>query len=156
MINSHKWAILLVEDSDEDAAALRRVIEKNNWQITLHRSVNVEDAMAFLRAQGGYNKSQEDDFIAPALILLDLNLPGTDGRELLRNMKKDELLKSMPIIILSTSSNPIDIEECYRYGANSYQIKSVNFAKFSDSINALFSYWFETAILPPATMKKII
>ena len=86
--------------------------------------------------------------LRPSLILLDLNLPGTDGREVLRRIKQDDSLKLIPIVVFTTSNNPKDIEVCYRYGVNSYIVKPIDFAQLKRDIQILVDYWFEVATLP--------
>ncbi len=84
----------------------------------------------------------------PGLILLDLNLPGTYGREVLRRIKQDDDLKSVPVVIFTTSNNPKRIEGCYRQGVNSYIIKPMDFGLLKRSIQTLLEYWFDITILP--------
>lgn len=139
--------ILMIEDSDEDYVALQRVFKKSNYDFQLKRTENAPQALDFLLARGEY-KENLDSGIVPSLILLDLNLPGLDGRELLLQLKRDERLKEIPVIILTTSNNPRDILYCYRNGANGYQIKTVGFDKFFNSMRSMISYWFETATIP--------
>ena len=140
MITNQELTLLLVEDSVEDYTAMQRIITKIDTKIVLHRTESAEEALDFLLHKGAYSASNGQSLRVPALIFLDLNLPGMDGRELLRQLKKDEQLKLIPIIVMTTSSNPRDVQECYRFGANSYQIKSVNYKKFSESILQLFLY----------------
>jgi two-component system response regulator len=82
------------------------------------------------------------------LILLDLNLPGTDGREVLGEIKQDEGLKRIPVLVLTTSTDERDIDKCYQMGANSYVKKPVDLDGFMTSIQRLKDYWFGVAILP--------
>lgn len=84
----------------------------------------------------------------PGLIVLDLNLPGTDGREVLRRIKQDDNLKMIPVVVFTTSNNPKDIEVCYRYGVNSYIVKPINFTQLKRDIQMLVEYWFEVTTLP--------
>src|SRR5207253_2622403 len=84
----------------------------------------------------------------PGVVLLDLNLPGTDGREVLREVKNDPGLKNIPVIVLTTSNDERDVEACYRAGANSYIQKPVNIEGFFKAIQRLTDYWFEVVILP--------
>lgn len=138
----------MIEDSDEDYLATARIFKKSGYDLQLKRTTNVEQALEVLRGKNVSQKKRTDDF--PALILLDLNLPGTDGRDFLLQLKGDERLKEIPVVILTTSNNPRDILYCYRNGANGYQIKSVGFDKFRNSINLMIKYWFETATIPAA------
>ena len=80
--------------------------------------------------------------------MLDLNLPGTDGREVLAKMKEDESSKKIPVIVFSTSSNPEDIEICYKWGANSYMLKPMNISELQKSLKISIVYWFEVVVLP--------
>lgn len=139
--------ILMIEDSDEDYVALQRVFKKSGYDFQLKRTENAPQALDFLLARGEY-KDNLDSGIVPSLILLDLNLPGLDGRELLLQLKRDDRLKEIPVVILTTSNNPRDILYCYRNGANGYQIKTVGFEKFFDSMRSMIKYWFETATIP--------
>lgn len=139
--------ILLVEDSDEDFVAVQRVFKKSGCEARLMRAENAEEALDFLFRRGKYNKARIEEN-RPSLILLDLNLPGLDGRDLLRQLKTDDRVKEIPVVILSTSNDPRDVVYCYRNGANGYQIKTVGFNDFFNSIKSMISYWFETAIIP--------
>jgi CheY-like chemotaxis protein len=139
--------LLVVEDSDEDFATLIRAIDRVSTQeLTIHRCIDGDDALDFLNLAGKYSSIQ--DLPSPNLIILDLNLPGTDGREVLASIKHAENLKTIPVVILSTSSNPKDIARCYRSGANSYMVKPMKFDKLRDSIRIMLDYWFKAAVLP--------
>lgn len=83
----------------------------------------------------------------PGLIVLDLNLRGTDGREVLRRIKQDAGMKTIPVVVFTTSNNPKDIEDCYQYGVNSYIVKPINFAQLKRDIQTLVDYWFEVTTL---------
>jgi two-component system response regulator len=87
----------------------------------------------------------------PGIILLDLNLPGTDGRDVLEQIKSDAALRQIPVIVLTTSIDERDIEGCYRMGANSYIQKPVDIDGFFHAIQTLKDYWFEVVILPRET-----
>jgi CheY-like chemotaxis protein len=152
MINAENL-ILMIEDSDEDFIAIERAFKKTGYDLRLKRVVNANQALDFLKSnlkQSGdkFLGDQQSDINLPALILLDLNLPGMDGRDLLVEIKRNDRLKQIPVIVLTTSNNPRDILHCYRHGANSYQIKSVGFEKFATSIQNMVNYWFKTVTLP--------
>jgi len=149
--------MLVVEDSDEDFGALQRILTKNcDRQIPMTRCLDGDDALDFLYGRGTYNPSdaESDDPSnagpkhPPSLIMLDLNLPGTDGREVLSELKQDPTLKMIPVVVFTTSSNPKDVETCYRYGVNSYLIKPMNVGQLKTSLCVLMTYWFEVAVLP--------
>lgn len=139
-------SLLVVEDSNEDFEALQRFLRKSSPIVpNVLRCMNGEQALAFLYRTGSYI----DRKIAPrpGLIVLDLNLPGIDGREVLCTIKQDTKLKSIPVVVFTTSNNPKDIEECYKYGANSYIVKPIDFAQLKRDVQMLVDYWFEVATL---------
>ena len=146
MNDKSKQSILIVEDSDEDFAALSRAIAKSQFLNPIYRCEDGEEAIDFLFHEADY----QDPNLAPrpAIIILDLNLPGTDGREVLSAVKNDDQLQSIPAIIFSTSSNPKDIESCYRHGIGGYIVKPMNFDKLQNLIETLLSYWFKAVELP--------
>lgn len=138
--------LLVIEDSNEDFEAFQRYVERSPMTIPIYRCVDGDEALAFLYRTGRYADPQSAP--RPGLILLDLNLPGTDGREVLRKIKQDETLKLVPVVIFTTSNNPKDIEACYRWGVNSYIVKPMDFNRLKHSIQILIDYWFDTTVLP--------
>lgn len=138
--------LLVVEDSNEDFEALQRLLGRLPLTMPIQRCVNGEQALAFLYRTGFYEDRQRSP--RPGLIVLDLNLPGTDGREVLRCIKQDEALKKIPIVVFTTSNNPQDIEDCYQYGVNSYIVKPINFVQLKRDIQTIVDYWFEVTTLP--------
>ncbi|MBE9182623.1 response regulator [Oculatella sp. LEGE 06141] len=144
--NPQMQSLLVVEDSNEDFEALQRLLGRSRLTIPIQRCVNGEQALAFLYRTGSYEDRQRSP--RPGLIVLDLNLPGTDGREVLRRIKQDKALKKIPIVIFTTSNNPQDIEDCYQYGVNSYIVKPINFTQLKRDIQILVDYWFEVTTLP--------
>ncbi len=143
---SDKHPILIVEDSDEDFEATQRAFDKVHLANKLYRCENGDDALDYLYQRGKYLNSLESP--RPSVILMDLNMPGTDGREVLTLIKNDESLKMIPVVILTTSSFEKDIEACYALGANSYIVKPVNLVKFVEAMQRLKNYWFELVVLP--------
>ncbi|MEH2027599.1 response regulator [Nostoc sp.] len=138
--------LLVVEDSNEDFEALQRFLGRSSIAIPIQRCVNGEQALAFLYRTGNF--VERETAPRPGLIMLDLNLPGTDGREVLRRIKQDDSLNMIPVVVFTTSNNPKDIEVCYRYGVNSYIVKPINFAQLKRDIQMLVEYWFEVTTLP--------
>jgi CheY-like chemotaxis protein len=138
--------ILVVEDSDEDFNALSRIMGELGLVYYLRRVCDGDEALDYLYKRGAYENAQ----IAPhpSIILLDLNLPGTDGREVIQQVKQDDHLKRIPIVVLTTSNSPQDIQTCYSYGANSYLIKPMGIKKFKETVSVLCEYWLKTVILP--------
>ncbi len=137
--------IMMIEDSEDDYEATIRAFKK----INLHNPViwcrSGEEALNCLKQDGGY---KHQDHNRPGLILLDLNMPGLDGRKTLQLIKQDPDLKNIPVIILTTSSDERDIEACYQIGANTYVQKPVDFDGLIEAIKRLKEYWFEIALLP--------
>jgi CheY-like chemotaxis protein len=138
--------LLIVEDSDEDFEALKRYLKRSSLSIPIYRCVNGEQALAFLYRTGPYENGPSTP--RPSLIVIDLNLPGTDGREVLRRLKQDQHLKTIPVVVFTTSNNPKDIEDCYRSGVNSYIVKPINIQQLKRDIQAIIDYWFEVTTLP--------
>lgn len=147
-MSNHSYPILLVvEDSDEDFVALSRIIRRScDIDIPTMRCHDGDDALDFLYREGAY--TQQDPSAMPGVILLDLNLPGTDGREVLEKIKQDRQLKTIPVVIMTSSSNPKDIDDCYQAGANGYMLKPTNIEQFKASIRSFIDYWFTVAVLP--------
>lgn len=146
MSSNQTQSLLLVEDSDEDFEAFGRIVRKSSFTNPIYRCTNGDDALDFLYHTGKYadfNKTTR-----PGIILLDLNLPGTDGREVLEQIKQDNTLKTIPVIVFTTSSNPKDIDACYQYGANGYIIKPIDVKKLVKAIQTFVDYWFEVTTLP--------
>ncbi|MEI7555973.1 response regulator [Candidatus Chlorohelix sp.] len=138
-------SILLIEDSEEDYQTILWVFKKLAVSYPVYRVVDGEEALDFLNHNGKY--SSQPRLPPPSIILLDLNLPGTDGRDILYSLKQDEKLKLIPVIVLTTTNSPKDVETCYRNGANSYILKPVNLERFLQMLKILLEYWFETTIL---------
>lgn len=132
--------ILVVEDSNEDYEALRRSFRQSSIKTHLHRCETGRHALEYLE--------QCLPTCTPSLILLDLNLPGIDGRQVLQTVKEDPRLQHLPVIVLTTSSYRKDIEECYRLGANGYMVKAMDVQRFKESMHVLIQYWFNTVTLP--------
>jgi two-component system response regulator len=139
-------SILLVEDSPEDRAATLRAFEKSGFRNPGVSCSDGDSALDYLYHRGEYSDPAKAP--RPGLILLDLNLPGTDGREVLEQIKADDSLKKIPVIVLTTSADQRDIDASYSAGANSYIQKPVNVDGFFQAIQRLKDYWFEVVILP--------
>jgi CheY-like chemotaxis protein len=146
LLDKQMAPLLIVEDSDEDFEVFRRYLQKSPVMVPLLRCKNGEDALALLFRTGEY----AGDIWAPlpSVILLDLNLPLIDGREVLMRIKQVESLRSIPVVIFTTSSNPKDVEECYRNGANSYIVKAIDFIQLKKDVESIVNYWFSVTILP--------
>lgn len=130
--------ILLVDDNDDDVEASMRAFKRTNLRNPIVRAATGAEALAMLR----------DGKVSPGLILLDLNMPGLDGRRVLAILKGDVELRKIPVVVLTTSSDERDIEECYQLGANTYIQKPVDLDGLFAAIQRLKDYWFEIALLP--------
>lgn len=137
--------ILVVEDSPEDFEATRRSLQRGGLLHPLVHLGNGDEALDYLFRRGHFARDRSP---RPRLILLDLNLPGTDGREVLASIKADDDLRQIPVIVFSTSRDHRDVEACYRAGANSYVQKPVDLPEFRRALDSVKSYWFETVLLP--------
>ena len=137
--------VLVVEDSAEDFLALGRAFRKNALQNPVLRCADGDEALEYLR---GYGKHPAWPDSLPALVLLDLNMPGTDGRDVLGALKLDPRLHNIPVVIFSTSSSNRDIEDCYRLGANSYLTKPVSYSELEEKIRVTMQYWLGASELP--------
>ena len=145
-ILSKAQTILVVEDSDDDYEATIRAFKKANLHNPVTWCKSGRDALDFLKHEGNYKDVAQN--MRPGLILLDLNMPGLDGRKTLQLIKEDNALKQIPVIILTTSSDERDVEACYQMGANTYVQKPVDFDGLIEAIKRLKEYWFEIALLP--------
>ncbi len=143
---SGKKCILLVEDNTEDYETTIRAFNKVGVTNPIKRCEDGEDALDYLFQRGEYSDPKSAP--RPGIILLDLNLPGTDGREVLQEVKSDVNLKQIPVVVLTTSTDHRDIHECYNSGANSYIQKPVDLDGFINAIEMLSSYWLDMTILP--------
>ncbi|MDX8379136.1 MAG: response regulator [Gallionella sp.] len=143
---SGRQTILLVEDSDDDYIATTRAFKKVCLRNPIQRCSNGDQVLDYLYQRGEY--STPGSAPRPGMILLDLNLPGTDGREVLRIIKADPQLLQIPVIVLTTSNSEQDIARCYDAGANSYVQKPVDMAGFVAAMGRLKDYWLEVAVLP--------
>jgi two-component system, response regulator len=145
-LNVPHQPILVVEDSPEDYTMTERAFRKAGLMNPIRHCTDGDEALDYLLHRGEY--ASESSAPRPGIILLDLNLPGTDGREVLQEIKRSEDLRRIPVLILTTSTDDRDIEACYSAGANSYIQKPVNLEGFMKAIQRLNDYWFEVVILP--------
>ncbi|MCC5601548.1 MULTISPECIES: response regulator [Nostoc] len=141
--------LLVVEDSNEDFRMLQRLMRRMSVQNPIHRCTNGDEVLDFLYQQGSEALRNSKVALRPSVILLDLNLPGIDGRDILDRLKQDKSFKEIPIVVFTTSSNPKDIELCYQKGANGYLVKPMDAQELKKTIQAFVDYWLE-ANMPPA------
>jgi chemotaxis family two-component system response regulator Rcp1 len=136
--------VLLVEDSPTDLLMTREALEHAKVLLTLHVVEDGVQAMEFLRRSGTYASMPRPD-----LILLDLNLPRKDGREVLAEIKVDPVLKVIPVVVLTTSKADEDIAKAYSSHANCFITKPVGFANFNEVMRSIERFWFAVVSLPP-------
>jgi len=138
--------ILVVEDSPEDFEAAVRAFNKAKVPNPIYRFSYSEDAFDFLKQRGRFFKHGAET--RPGLLILDLNLPGTNGLKMLQEIRADPTLRSIPVIVFSTSSNQREIDACYQAGANSYIVKPSSPDQLFDVIRRVKEYWLEAVTLP--------
>ena len=141
--------ILLVEDNPGDVDLTREALENGKLRNTLHVVRDGEAAMAFLRREGKYAGVPR-----PGLVLLDLNLPRKNGREVLAEMKSDKNLKRIPVVILTTSKAEEDILKSYNLHANCFITKPIELSQFIKVVQAIEEFWLTIVKLPPNGAKK--
>jgi len=140
-------AILVVDDSDDDYEVLLRTFRIiSGITNPLHRCEDGGQALDYLFLRGSYQ--HRADIVRPAIILLDLNMPGIDGYRVLAEIKEDASLKSIPVIIMTTSNDERDVETCYRMGANAYVRKPFGSSDFLDTMKRVTNFWVGCAQLP--------
>ena len=137
--------VLLVEDSPGDVRLTREAFKDAKVHINLHVAPDGAKAMAFLRREGEYTNAPRPD-----LLLLDLNLPKKDGREVLEEIKEDPTLKTIPVVVLTTSSSEADILRSYQLHANCYITKPVGLEGFLTVVKSIDSFWLSVVRLPRA------
>ncbi|KLN60990.1 chemotaxis protein CheY [Kiloniella spongiae] len=138
--------ILIVEDNIDDYEATRRSFKKSRLENPVQWCQNGQDAIHYLTKTGPYEN--DDSVVTPCLILLDLNMPGLDGRKVLKQMKSDKKTLDIPVIVLTTSSDEIDVNKCYELGAATYIQKPVGFDGLLKAAEQIKDYWFGLALLP--------
>lgn len=134
--------ILIIEDSVDDFEATERALTRDGGLFNpIRHCTTGQEALDYLSSA-----TDADDL--PAIILLDLNMPGLDGRAVLARIKSDAKLKEIPVVVLTTSNKETDLNDCYRNGANTFVVKPVEISEFFSAIKRLKEYWFRVAILP--------
>jgi CheY-like chemotaxis protein len=140
MFRAHELpTVVLVEDSDEDADTVQTAFARSGVTATLRRVASGDACIALLKTPGQ---------ALPALVVMDLNTPGMDGRQALSFIKSDSLLKAIPVVISSTSASPQDRDFCYAAGANAYHVKPIRHPDHLQAVEALLQYWLVEVALP--------
>lgn len=131
--------VLVVEDSEED---FQTVLDAARCAALPHPIVRARSGGECLRLLRGSPRARA------SLVLLDLNTHGDDGREALREIRSDDSLKELPVVVLSASANPRDLQHCYAQGANAYHVKPVDHAQHLQVLRSIFAYWLGSVVLP--------
>jgi CheY-like chemotaxis protein len=139
---SRAYPVVAVEDSDEDFDTVLTAARLAGIQHEIRRALTGDDCLALLRGDTGHPKGQV------ALVLLDLNTPHGDGRNALEEIHADAQLRAIPVVVLSTSANPRDVDFCYGHGANAYHVKPVSHGEHLSVLQTLLRYWLGTVVLP--------
>jgi CheY-like chemotaxis protein len=143
--------ILLVEDDDRDVELTINALEEYNLANEVIVTRDGEEALDYLYCRGKYNARSSDN---PAVLLLDLKLPKVDGLEVLRQVKSDDDLKMIPVVVLTSSREEKDLVASYRLGVNAYVVKPVDFHEFVDAIRELGAFWGVVNVAPPGSVRK--
>ena len=144
--------ILLIDDSQADARIIERALREANVQ---HRLTVIHDGRRALDYLRRLHEPATPDDREPDLILLDLNLPGIDGNQILAEIKLDPYLKTIPVVILTTSRREEDVVSTYQAGANTFIQKPAEFPRYRDLVITLRAYWHETALKAPRNRPKV-
>jgi two-component system, response regulator len=131
--------LLLVEDNKSDAEMTIRALKKNNIANKIVHLKDGAEALDFIFAEGAFSDRKMEH--GPKVILLDLKMPKVNGIQVLERIKSDERTKRIPVVVLTSSKEDPDIQECYRLGVNSYVVKPVKFESFVKAVSELGMYW---------------
>jgi CheY-like chemotaxis protein len=140
-------AILIADDDAEDRMLIKDALEENRVKNIIHFAEDGEELMDYLHNEGKF--TDKNTYPLPGLILLDLNMPRKDGREALKEIKADPVLRMIPIVVLTTSQAEEDVLRTYNLGVSSFITKPVTFSSLVDIMKTLSKYWFEIVELPP-------
>ncbi|PKN91303.1 MAG: two-component system response regulator [Chloroflexi bacterium HGW-Chloroflexi-6] len=141
MINSQPCSFFLIEDNTADADLISRALRKTDKSTQIFLARDGEEALQMLGTWPG-------NFPSPMIILLDLKLPKIDGLEVLRTIKQSKVLKSLPVVVLTSSNQIQDVQKAYQLGTNSYVLKAIDFDDFSKAIEMIHQYWCKLNVYP--------
>ncbi|SFG01883.1 response regulator [Pontibacter chinhatensis] len=145
--NNRRTIVILIADDDaEDRMLVKEALDESRLKNQVQFVENGEDLLDYLHNRGKY--ADKEQYPTPGLILLDLNMPKKDGREALKEIKSDERLRVIPVVVLTTSKAEEDILRTYDLGVSSFITKPVTFASLVDVMRTLSKYWFEIVELP--------
>jgi CheY-like chemotaxis protein len=150
-MNAEVKTILLAEDDPNDVVLTLTALEENNLANKVAVARDGEEALDYLYRRGNFQPRCNGN---PVFVLLDLKMPKVNGLEVLRQMKTDETLKAIPVIVLTSSREAPDLEECYKLGANAYVVKPVDFQDFIKAVKQLGVFWAAINEPPPNSVGK--
>ena len=138
--------ILIAEDDADDRYLLQTAFSEIGYPEKIEFVENGIEVLNYL--DNTYTHNNSDEKALPGFILLDLNMPKKDGREVLKELKTHPVFKKIPVIVFTTTKNEIEIKRCYELGANSYVVKPISFDALLKVVENIRSYWFQTASIP--------
>jgi two-component system response regulator len=147
-------AILLVEDNPADVKITQRALKESAFPVELLVVRDGQEAVDYLLRQGAHAGNAA--WRSPDLILLDINLPRLNGRQVLERIRATPGLRTVPVVVLTTSSREQDVEQMYAAGANTYVEKPADFARFVEILRTIQRYWLDTAVLPPPPESAVL
>ena len=142
-VSSKAVNILLVEDNEGDIFLTRKAFEKASFPHEIHIAKDGEEALDFVFQRGSFAVKPRPD-----IIFLDMNMPKKDGKEVLKEIKEDESLRRIPVIVLTSSKAEQDVLKAYDLHANSYMVKPLDLGKFQETVQAIENFWFKAVVLP--------
>jgi two-component system response regulator len=140
-------AILLVEDNPADVKITQRALKESGLPVELIVVRDGQEAVDYLFPKGGLASTRNRAF--PSLILLDINMPKMNGREVLERLRSTPEMRTVPVVVLTTSRRQEDVQQMYASGANTYIEKPQDFPRFVQVLQTIHRYWLDTALLPP-------
>jgi CheY-like chemotaxis protein len=144
------FSILMIDDDEEDFLLVEKALETKQLKVDLFWAQDGDEAMNFLFRRGAYSNAP-----APELILLDLNMPGKSGFEVLKDIKGNEELRKIPVVILTSSRDRKNVSRVYNAGANSFMLKPMSFDELANAMESLCQYWFAVVQLPNAATEPV-
>ncbi len=148
-VSTRPAEILLAEDNANDVELTRQGFKQCKLLLNLHHVKDGVECMAFLRKEGKYSAAP-----TPDLLLLDMNMPRMDGREVLAEMVADDALNAIPVVVLTTSAQDEEVLKMYKLRCNSYIIKPIDFDQFLYVVRSIAEYWFTVVVLPVASASE--
>ncbi len=146
-----KTSILVADDDENDLRMIEMVLNDGDAPPSVHYVRDGAEALDYLH---GRSCLGEDDSEMPAFLLLDLHMPRVDGWEVLKQVKSDEKLRCLPVVIFSSSARDSDVRECYELGANAYVVKPIDFAQFQETLGAIKAFWLGCNHIAQAAPRK--